>query len=118
MKGKNTINRMFIGNMSEMDNPEKLATSQRQEKQIYNTICVGYHCSKQKHNTICAGHHYSKQKHNTICAGHHCSKQKHNTICAGHHCTQRNTSNVDKTWTLLQTTGSKDELNIVSMPKS
>ena len=74
---------MFIGNMSEMDNPEKLATSQRQEKQIYNTICVGHHCSKQKHNTICVGYH--------------CSKQKHNTICVGHHCTQGNTSNVDKT---------------------
>ena len=37
---------MFIGNMSEMDNPEKLATRQRQEKQIYNTICVGHHCTQ------------------------------------------------------------------------
>ena len=38
-------------------------------------------------------------------------KQKHYTICVGHHCTQTNTNNVNKTWTLLQTTGGKDEPN-------
>ena len=40
-------------------------------------------------------------------------KQKHNTICAGHHDAQTNTNSVNKTWTLLQTTGGKDEPNIV-----
>jgi hypothetical protein len=32
-------------------------------------------------------------------------EEKHNTICDGHHCTQTNTYNVNKTRTLLQTTG-------------
>ena len=41
------------------------------------------------------------------------TKQKHNTICVGHHYTQTNTNNVNKTWALLQTTGGKDEPNIV-----
>jgi hypothetical protein len=45
-------------------------------------------------------------------------KQKHNTICMGHYYTQANTNNVNKTRTLLQTTGGKDEPNIVSMPYS
>jgi hypothetical protein len=39
-------------------------------------------------------------------------------ICAGHHYTQSNTNNVNKTWALLQTTGGKDESNIVYMRKS
>ena len=47
------------------------------------------------------------------------TKQKHNTICVGHHYMQSNTNNVNKTWSLLQTTtGGKDELNIVFMQKS
>ena len=37
----------------------------------------------------------------------------HNTICVGHHHTQANTNNVNKTLALLQTTGGKDEPNIV-----
>ena len=43
------------------------------------------------------------------------TKQKHYTICVGHHNTQTNTNtnNLNKTWTLLQTTRGKDELNIV-----
>ena len=41
------------------------------------------------------------------------TKQKHNTICVGHHYTQINTNNVNKTWALIQTTGGKDEPNIV-----
>ena len=45
-------------------------------------------------------------------------KQKHNTICVGHHYTQTNTNNVNKTRVLLQTTGGKDEPNIVFMQKS
>jgi hypothetical protein len=46
------------------------------------------------------------------------TKQKHNTICVGHHCTQTNANNVNKTRALLQTTGGKDELNIVYMRKT
>ena len=38
------------------------------------------------------------------------TKQKHNTICVRHHYTQ---ANINKTWALLQTTGGKDEPNIV-----
>ena len=41
------------------------------------------------------------------------TKQKHNTICVGHHYAQTNRNNVYKTCVLLQTTGGKDELNIV-----
>ena len=37
----------------------------------------------------------------------------HKTICVGHHYTQANTHNVNKTWDFLQTTGCKDEPNIV-----
>ena len=42
----------------------------------------------------------------------------HNTICVGHHYEQANTNNVNKTWSLLQTTGGKDEPNIGFMLKS
>ena len=38
---------------------------------------------------------------------------KNNTICVGHHYTQTHSNNVNKTWALLQTTGSNDEPNIV-----
>ena len=44
-------------------------------------------------------------------------KQKHNTICVGHHDTQTNTKQINKTCALLQTTGGKDESNIVFMRK-
>jgi hypothetical protein len=37
------------------------------------------------------------------------TKQKHNITCVGHHYTQANTNNVNKSWAILQTTGSKDE---------
>jgi len=40
-------------------------------------------------------------------------KEKHTTICVGYHYMQTNTNNVNKTWALLQTTGGKDEPNIV-----
>ena len=46
------------------------------------------------------------------------TKQKHYTLCVGHHYTQTNTNNVNKTRVLLQTTGGKDELNIIFMWKS
>ena len=35
------------------------------------------------------------------------------TVCAWPHYTQTDTNNVNKTWALLQTTGSNDEPNIV-----
>jgi hypothetical protein len=51
------------------------------------------------------------------------TKQKHNSISVGHHHTQTNTTNVNKTWALLQKyvrhelplhkSGGKDEPNIV-----
>jgi hypothetical protein len=46
------------------------------------------------------------------------TKQKHNTICAGYHYAETNRNNVYKTRALLQTTGGKDEPNIVFMRKS
>jgi hypothetical protein len=46
------------------------------------------------------------------------TKQQHNTICVGYHYTQTNTNNVNKTWSLLQTIGGKDEPNIVFLMKS
>ena len=45
-------------------------------------------------------------------------QQIRNTICVGHHYTQANTNKVNKTRNPLQTTGGKDELNIVFMQKS
>ena len=41
------------------------------------------------------------------------TKQKHNTICVGYHNAQTNTNNVNKTSALLQSTGDKDEPNMV-----
>ena len=46
------------------------------------------------------------------------TKQKHNTICVGHQYTQANINKVNKSCALLQTTGGKDEPNIVIMRKS
>ena len=43
-------------------------------------------------------------------------KQKHNTICVRHHYTQTKTNYVNKTC-VLQTTGGKDEPNIVFFPE-
>ena len=39
-------------------------------------------------------------------------------MCVGHHYPQANTINVNKTWTLLQTTGGKGEPNIACKRKS
>jgi hypothetical protein len=39
-------------------------------------------------------------------------------MCVGHHYPQANTNNINKTRALLQTTGGKDEANIVCMRKS
>ena len=41
------------------------------------------------------------------------TKQKHNTICVGHKYTQANSNNVNKISAFLQTTGGKDEPNII-----
>jgi hypothetical protein len=57
----------------------------------------------------------TKQKHKTGNIGYtrrRKTKQKHNTICVGHHNTQTKTNYVNKTC-VLQTTGGKDEPNIV-----
>ena len=44
------------------------------------------------------------------------TKQKHNTICVGHHYAQTyKHTKVNKTYALLQITGSKDEPNIACM---
>jgi hypothetical protein len=43
------------------------------------------------------------------------TKQKHNTICVGHHYAQKNTNNFNKKCTLPQTTGGKNESNIIYM---
>ena len=45
-------------------------------------------------------------------------KQKRNTICIGHHYAKTNTNNVNRTCTLLKTTGGKDDPNIVFIRKS
>jgi hypothetical protein len=50
---------------------------------------------------------------NTVYTRRRKTKQKYNTICVGHHYTQSNTNNVNKTWALLQTSGGKDEPNII-----
>ena len=55
----------------------------------------------------------SRETGNIGCTRGRQTKQKHNTICVGHHYTETNTNNVNKTWNLLQTTGCKDEPNIV-----
>jgi hypothetical protein len=39
-------------------------------------------------------------------------------MCAGHHYPQANTNNVNRTRSLLQTIGGKDEPNIICMRKS
>ena len=46
------------------------------------------------------------------------SKLKNNTIYVEHHCMQTNTNKVNKTSALLQTTGGKDESNIVLKRKT
>jgi hypothetical protein len=40
-------------------------------------------------------------------------EEKHNTTCVGHHYAQANTNNVNKTLTLLQTTGDRFHAEIV-----
>jgi hypothetical protein len=43
-------------------------------------------------------------------------KEKQNTIWVWHHYAQANTYNINKTRVFLQTTGCKDEPNIVFLP--
>ena len=40
-------------------------------------------------------------------------EDKHNTVCIGHHYIRTNTNNINKTRVLLQTTGGKEEQNII-----
>ena len=42
--------------LSQMDNPEKLATQVTQDEEK----------TKQKHNTICVGHHYAQANTNNV----------------------------------------------------
>ena len=58
----------------------------------------------------------SRETSNIVQTGH--TKQKYNSKWVGHHFTKTNTNNVNKTWAILQITGSKDEPNIVFMCKS
>ena len=60
----------------------------------------------------------SRETGNTCHTRRRKTNQKHNTICAWHHYAQANTNNVNKTWAFIQTTGSKDEPNIVFIRKS
>ena len=48
-----------------------------------------------------------KKKYNTekLATRRRKTKQNHSTVCVGHHYTQTNTTNVNKTCALLQTTG-------------
>jgi len=48
----------------------------------------------------------------------HNTKQNRNTICVGHYYARADTNNVNKTCTLLQTAGGKEEHTIVFMLKS
>jgi len=53
------------------------------------------------------------------CAQEEDKQSKHNdTICVGYHYTQTNIIKVNRTSALLQTTGGKDEPNIVFIRKS
>ena len=58
-------------------------------------------------------HEQSKETGNIGYTRRRQTKQTHNTICVGHHYAQANTNGVIKTWAHLQTTGDKDEPNIV-----
>ena len=88
---------------SRMENQGKLTQDTRQTK-----------TNKTKHNKICVGHQHTQDTRHKVKT----NKTKHNTICVGHHYKQASTSNVDKTRVLLQTTGGKDDPNIVYMRKS
>ena len=46
------------------------------------------------------------------------NKTQYNTICVGHRYAHTSRNNVNKTCAIIQTTGGKDELNIVIMRKS
>ena len=67
-------------------------------------------------NTIKKGQ--SRETGNIVYTSQRKTKQKHNTICVGHHYVQTNTNSINKTCAILQTTGGKDEPNIVFMWKS
>ena len=112
-----------------LENTKETIKNGRQSRETGNMRHTRRRKTKQKHNTIYVGHNYTqdtrrrktKQKHSTIYVRHNYTqdtrrrktKQKHSTIHVRHHYTQPNTNNTNQTFTLLQTTGGKDEPNIV-----
>jgi hypothetical protein len=60
----------------------------------------------------------SRQTGNILFRRQRKTKQKQNTICAGHHYAKTNSNKANKTRTLIQITGDRDEPNIVFMRKS
>jgi hypothetical protein len=113
-----------------MDNPKKLATlgthdtDERLEKtegaikngQSKETSNIGYTWHKTKtnqtKNITHVVHHYTETNTNNVIR--HEPPYKQLEVKTN----QTNTTNVKKTWALLQTTGGKDEPNIVFMRKS
>jgi hypothetical protein len=100
-KVKNWIFHHFTGFLNKC---KRIPKVQSKNGQFSKTGNIGYtrrRKTNQKHKTGNIG--YTRRRK---------TKQKHNTICVGHHNTQTKTNYVNKTC-VLQTTGGKDEPNIV-----
>jgi hypothetical protein len=117
-KVKNWIFHHFTGFLNKC---KRIPKVQSKNGQFSKTGNIGYtrrRKTNQKHKTGNIGYtrrRKTKQKHKTGNIGYtrrRKTKQKHNTICVGHHNTQTKTNYVNKTC-VLQTTGGKDEPNIV-----
>ena len=108
-------------------------TQDEENKQKYNTICDGHHNMQTKQDSGNIGYKWwtqtkqesgnigykrwtqTKQESGNIGYKRWTqTKHKHNIMRVGHHNMQTKTNKVNKTWVLLQTTGGKDESNIVS----
>ena len=93
-------------------------TQDEETKQKYNTICDGHHNMQTKQESGNIGYKWwtqTKQESGNIGYKRWTqTKHKHNIMRVGHHNMQTKTNKVNKTWVLLQTTGGKDESNIVS----
>ena len=87
------------------------------QKSIRSCICVfGISNKRQRTPTGQLRNGQSRETGNT---GHTRRKnQKHKTIYVGNHYAEANTNNANKSWALLQTSGGKDEPDIVCMRKS